>query len=54
MTHPAQAPQPWDSATTPVDGPGPDRFLSEEIEAVVEAVRSGAVLAAARSAVTLY
>ena len=37
-----------------VDGPGPDRFLSEEIEAVVEAVRSGAVLAAARSAATLY
>ena len=37
-----------------VEGPGPDRFLSEEIEAVVEAVRSGAVLAAARSAVTLY
>ena len=30
-----------------VEGPGPDRFLSPEIDAVVELVRSGAVLEAA-------
>jgi histidine ammonia-lyase len=30
-----------------VDGPGPDRFLSPEIEAVTEALRSGELLAAA-------
>jgi histidine ammonia-lyase len=34
-----------------VEGPGPDRFLSPEIEAVVELVRGGAVLGAAASVV---
>jgi histidine ammonia-lyase len=34
-------------------GPGPDRYVSPEIEAVVELVRSGAVLAAAEGTVTL-
>ena len=34
-----------------VDGPGPDRHLSPEIDAVVELVRSGAVIAAAEAAV---
>jgi histidine ammonia-lyase len=34
-----------------VAGPGPDRFLSPEIESVTDAVRSGGVLGAARSAV---
>ena len=34
-----------------VHGPGPDRHLSPEIEAAVECVRSGAVLAAAESAI---
>ncbi len=33
-----------------VEGPGPDRHLAPEIEAAVQAVRSGAVLAAAQSA----
>lgn len=33
-----------------VEGPGPDRFLSPEIEAVVDAVQSGQILAAARLA----
>ena len=33
-----------------VEGPGPDRFLSPEIEATVEFVRSGAAVAAADSA----
>ena len=32
-----------------IEGPGPDRHLSPEIEAAVELVRSGAVLAAAES-----
>ncbi len=32
-----------------VDGPGPDRFLAPEIEAVVQAVRTGAVVAAAQT-----
>jgi len=32
-----------------IEGPGPDRFLSPEIEKTVELVRSGAVLAAAES-----
>ncbi|MCS5716663.1 histidine ammonia-lyase [Herbiconiux sp. CPCC 205763] len=35
---------------TSVEGPGPDRYLSPEIEAVVELVRGGAVLDAAASA----
>jgi histidine ammonia-lyase len=30
-----------------IEGPGPDRFLSPEIEAVVAAVQSGEILAAA-------
>lgn len=30
-------------------GPGPDRFLTPEIEAVVELVRSGRVISAAQS-----
>jgi histidine ammonia-lyase len=34
-----------------IDGPGPDRHLSPEIETAVELVRSGAVLAAAESVV---
>jgi histidine ammonia-lyase len=34
-----------------VDGPGPDRFLTPEIEAVVELVRSGTVLESAEAAV---
>ncbi len=34
-----------------IQGPGPDRHLSPEIEAAVELVRSGAVLAAVESAV---
>ncbi len=34
-----------------VEGPGPDRFLSPEIDAVVELVRSGAVLEAATAVV---
>lgn len=34
---------------TAVDGPGPDRFLSPEIEAVVGLVRSGALLSSAES-----
>ncbi|GLW09093.1 histidine ammonia-lyase [Microtetraspora sp. NBRC 13810] len=33
-----------------VQGPGPDRYLAPEIETVVAAVRTGAVLAAARAA----
>lgn len=36
-----------------VGGPGPDRFLSPEIEAVVEAVQSGEILAAARLVTTV-
>ena len=32
-----------------VPGPGPDRFLSPEIEATVELVRDGSLLAAAES-----
>jgi histidine ammonia-lyase len=35
---------------TRVAGPGPDRHLSPEIEAATELVRSGALLAAANSA----
>jgi histidine ammonia-lyase len=35
----------------PVAGPGPDRFLAPEIEAVVRLVETGAVVAAAESAV---
>ncbi|KQO97746.1 histidine ammonia-lyase [Leifsonia sp. Leaf264] len=38
---------------TVVDGPGQDRFLSPEIEAIVELVASGAVVTAANTAVTL-
>ena len=34
-----------------VAGPGPDRYLTPEIDAVVELVRSGAVVAAAQTAV---
>ncbi len=34
---------------TEVDGPGPDRYVTPEIEAVVELVRIGAVVAAAES-----
>ena len=34
-----------------VAGPGPDRFLSPEIESVTDAVRSGGVLGAARSVI---
>ena len=33
-----------------VDGPGPDRYLSPEVEAAVAAVQDGSVLAAAESA----
>ncbi|UYM07078.1 histidine ammonia-lyase [Solicola gregarius] len=33
-----------------VEGPGPDRFLAPDIEAITELVRSGAVVAAAQSA----
>jgi histidine ammonia-lyase len=36
---------------TRVAGPGPDRFLSPEIEAVVELVSSGALLDAVEAAV---
>ena len=32
-----------------VQGPGPDRYLSPEIEAAVDLVRSGALLAAAET-----
>nr|WP_239451885.1 histidine ammonia-lyase [Frondihabitans sp. PAMC 28766] len=38
---------------TKVEGPGPDRFLAPEIEAVFQLVSSGEVLAAAASATTL-
>jgi histidine ammonia-lyase len=34
-----------------VAGPGPDRYLTPEIDAVVELVRSGTVVAAAEAAV---
>lgn len=34
---------------TVVAGPGPDRYLSPEIEATVELVRSGALVAAAEA-----
>jgi histidine ammonia-lyase len=34
-----------------VEGPGPDRYLTPEIDAVVDLIRSGAVTAAAESAV---
>ena len=34
-----------------VEGPGPDRHLSPELEAVVAAVQNGSVLTAAESAV---
>jgi histidine ammonia-lyase len=34
-----------------VDGPGPDRYLTPEIEAVVELIRTGAVIRAAEAAV---
>lgn len=37
-----------DLVRTVVDGPGPDRFLSPEMEAVTELVRSGAVARAAK------
>jgi histidine ammonia-lyase len=33
-----------------VDGPGPDRHVSPEIDAVVDLVRSGAIIDAAESA----
>ncbi|MEX5719563.1 histidine ammonia-lyase [Geodermatophilus maliterrae] len=39
---------------TGVAGPGPDRHLAPEIDAVVEAVRTGAVLAAAREAIPAH
>ena len=39
-----------DLVRTVVDGPGPDRFLSPDLEAVAELVRSGAVAAAALKA----
>jgi histidine ammonia-lyase len=34
-----------------VEGPGPDRYLTPEIDAVVDLIRSGAVTAAAESTV---
>ena len=34
-----------------IEGPGPDRYLAPEIEAAVELVQSGAVLAAAESVI---
>ncbi|WP_183391350.1 histidine ammonia-lyase [Kineococcus radiotolerans] len=37
-----------------VEGPGPDRFLAPEIEAVVAAVASGDLLAAARSVTEIH
>jgi histidine ammonia-lyase len=37
--------------TSGVQGPGPDRHLSPEIELTVELVRSGAVLAAVQSVI---
>jgi histidine ammonia-lyase len=40
-----------DLIRTGVLGPGPDRFLAPEIEWVTDAVRSGAVLAAAQAAI---
>lgn len=36
---------------TRVEGPGPDRYLAPEIEAAVDLVASGAVVAAAESVV---
>jgi histidine ammonia-lyase len=39
-----------DLVRTVAAGPGPDRFLSPEIEAVTELVRSGAIARAAVSA----
>src|SRR5690606_38391045 len=41
-----------DLVRTVAGGPGPDRFLSPEIEAVTELVRSGAVARAALSSAT--
>ena len=38
-----------DSVRTLVDGPGPDRFLAPEIEAVVELLDSGLLVAAVES-----
>jgi histidine ammonia-lyase len=40
-----------DALRDAVEGPGPDRFLTPEIESVVELVRSGAVVEAAETAV---
>ena len=37
--------------STGIEGPGPDRHLSPEIEACVSLVQSGAVLAAAESVI---
>jgi histidine ammonia-lyase len=39
-------------ATAGVQGPGPDRFLSPELEAAAEAVSSGAVLSGARAVIS--
>jgi histidine ammonia-lyase len=38
-----------DALRSEVAGPGPDRYLSPEIEATVALVRSGALLAAAET-----
>ncbi|MHB8341834.1 MAG: histidine ammonia-lyase, partial [Mycobacteriales bacterium] len=53
---PASAPAPATAAAVAalrraVPGPGPDRYLSPEIEAAVESVRTGAVLAAVEAVV---
>lgn len=40
-----------DAVRTRVGGPGPDRYLAPEIDAVVDLVRAGSVVAAAESAV---
>jgi len=40
-----------DTVRAVVDGPGPDRHLAPEIDAVADLVRSGAVVAAAESVV---
>ena len=47
---PPPPPAPSATCSAPrVGGPGPDRYLAPEIEAVVEAVLDGSVLAAAQS-----
>jgi len=40
-----------DAVRGDVPGPGPDRYLAPEIDAVVQLVKSGAVVAAAKSVV---